>query len=203
MVQRLRFLIAPVLLAGALAACGGGGGATDGVATLSNSESGEATVTTLSSGDTEKALLEWVTCMRGEGVDVPDPTVDADGNLTLRPGNQGGERSGDQQAGPPDRDSLQAATTTCGNPPEGALGFNEEDRQSFQESALKLSQCMRDQGITDFPDPDFSNFGPGAGPSCRCGVRICSSTTGGSRAWLMRSQRRRHLLIALICCVRS
>jgi hypothetical protein len=34
----------------------------------------------------------------------------------------------------------------------------------MEEDALAFSECMRDQGIEDFPDPDFSDFGPGTGP---------------------------------------
>ena len=30
-----------------------------------------------------------------------------------------------------------------------------------------FAECMRDEGIADFPDPDFSNFGPGRGPATR------------------------------------
>lgn len=150
-----------------LSACSGGGGGP-GVASLENTEQaagGASSSTTLSQADQEQALLDWVECMRGEGVDIADPTVDADGNLVLGGGPQGAQRSSDDApADPPDREAIQAATTTCGNPPQTAGGnFSQEDRDAFQQSALLLAECMRDEGITDFPDPDFSNFGPGAG----------------------------------------
>lgn len=150
-----------------LAACGGGGGGS-GVASLENTKvaGSGSTSTTLSKEDQEQALLDWVECMRGEGLDIADPTVDSDGNLVLG-GGPGGARpsDGDSQADPPDRDAIEAATTKCGNPPQTAGGnFSQEDRDAFQESALLLAQCMRDEGITDFADPDFSNAGPGAGP---------------------------------------
>jgi hypothetical protein len=63
---------------------------------------------------------------------------------------------------------MDAAMETCGAPP--ALGPNdisEEDRQAMEEDALQFAECMRDEGIEDFPDPDFSDMGPGGEPQRR------------------------------------
>jgi hypothetical protein len=57
---------------------------------------------------------------------------------------------------------MDAAQEECGDPPAlGASDHSEEDRQAQQQAALDFSQCMRDEGIEDFPDPDFSDQGPG------------------------------------------
>jgi len=164
-------LASTALLAGLLVGCGGSASGSDGVATLSGAD-GSTTATTLSAADAEKALLDWVTCMRGQGLDIADPTVDADGNLSLGgPGRAGGAAGGGagqggdagQGGAAPNRDAFQGAREVCGDPPASSFGFNEEDRAAFQESALQLAQCMRKEGITDFADPDFSGAGPGAG----------------------------------------
>ena len=159
---------AAVLLTGSLlaAACGGGDDDWGSVASLEDSGSSGSgdgsTDTTLSDAEIEDALVAWTECMRGEGVDIPDPTVDADGNLVL---GRGGLAAGEGDAAArPDREEMQAARDVCGDPPQGAFGsFDEEDRAQFQENALAFAECMRDQGIADFPDPDLSNVGPGGG----------------------------------------
>ena len=163
-------LASTALLAGLLVGCGGSASGSDGVATLSGAD-GSTTATTLSAADAEKVLLDWVTCMRGQGLDIADPTVDADGNLSLGGPRAGGAPGGGaaqggsagQATAAPNREAFQTASGVCGDPPATSFGFNEEDRAEFQESALKLAQCMRKEGITDFADPDFSGAGPGAG----------------------------------------
>jgi hypothetical protein len=39
----------------------------------------------------------------------------------------------------------------------------------MQEDALRFAQCMRDEGVEDFPDPDFSDMGPGGEPQTGSG----------------------------------
>jgi hypothetical protein len=56
----------------------------------------------------------------------------------------------------------------CGQPPAlGPSDMSDEDRQAMEEAALEFAECMRDEGIADFPDPDFSNMGPGGEPQQR------------------------------------
>jgi hypothetical protein len=151
----------------ALTACGGGGGgagASNGVASLDddgNSAGGSSTDDTVADEDIEEALLDWAACMREQGVDIPDPTVDSDGRIMIGGPRPGEDDASDSSSEPPDREAMDAAREKCGDPPRPAGAFNEEDREKFQESALKFAQCMRDEGITDFPDPDFSQQGPG------------------------------------------
>jgi hypothetical protein len=45
--------------------------------------------------------------------------------------------------------------------------LSEADRKEMQEQALEFAECMRDNGVEDFPDPDFSQDGPGVGPGTR------------------------------------
>lgn len=166
-----------VLVLVALSACGGGGGGNDGVASLSGDDGGGGTTsTTLSEKEAEKALLDWAACMRGEGLDVPDPKVDGNGRVQIgvvagAPDDEGDEAGGgtDGATDPPDRKAFETAMEKCGEPPRVGGELTDEDREEMQEQALALAQCMRDEGIEDFPDPDFSDQGPGAGPSTRKG----------------------------------
>ncbi len=128
---------------------------------------GESAAAVADDAPTEQEILDWVECMRGEGVDVADPTVDADGNLVLGRGPGGGAgRPGAAAGGPTGAQfvfsAFQKGIETCGQPPRAGGSFTDSDRQGFQDAALALAECMREAGI-DFPDPDFSAIGPGGG----------------------------------------
>jgi hypothetical protein len=165
--RRLLRLLAAPALALALAACSTPSNA--GVATLDDgaeAEAGEPSDTK----DTEAEIQKWTECMRENGVDIPDATVDEDGGFQIT-------RRVDSEDGPPAggavrlSDDFEKAIEECGDPPRIAgAGPSEEDLEEIQENALKLSQCMRDEGIEDFPDPDFSRSGPGAGAGMRVNV---------------------------------
>jgi hypothetical protein len=87
--------------------------------------------------------LAYSQCMRDHGItNFPDP--DADGGLALD-----GETLGIE----PDSPQYQAADEACKHlliPPGGAAGPSQEGI----EAMLAYAQCMRDEGITAFPDPN-------------------------------------------------
>ena len=147
------------------------------VATLSGAE-GKSAAAADDDAPTEEDVLAWVECMREQGIDIADPSVDGEGDVVLgagprvvigRPGTISGSTSASGTDGdapePPDRDEFEKAIGTCGEPPRAGGSLSEEDRQAFQDAALRMAQCMRDQGV-DFPDPVFSEGGPG-GPATR------------------------------------
>ncbi len=117
----------------------------------------------------EDRLLEFAACMRENGVEFPDPIVEADGTISfgLRPGAGGASQSAEnlQRIG---RDpDLPTARDACGGLLEG-LAFG-RGSQGFAEAQaeradrlLEFAQCMRDNGV-DVGDPDTSGFGPGGG----------------------------------------
>lgn len=166
-----------------LSACGGGGGGTkdNGVASLADSSAASASES--AAGDTktsEEQTLAWVQCMREQGLDIADPTVDSDGNLVLgrpRGGNAGGGTTGSSGAQPFDRDAFSKATEKCGSPPQTGGGFSQEDRQAMQDSLLKMAQCLRDEGL-DVADPDFSSQGPGGAPPSNSSSGAASQPRG-------------------------
>ena len=146
-------LVAVVMLVAA--ACGGSDEGAD-VASLS----GDGTPLELAEAadeevDLEAALLEFTACMRENGVDLPDPEVDSEGNVAL------GVRQAAQAADIP-RDDMQAAFAECGDLLDGvAQLFERADITELEDQLLEFAQCMRDNGI-DMPDPDLS-FTPGDG----------------------------------------
>jgi hypothetical protein len=150
-----------------LVACGGGE-SNDGVASASEDgsgsddasggdDSGDDSSDDGSASDSEEALLDWVACMRDEGVDVPDPQVDADGNLTFGLG-LGGGGGGGGGGGQVDPEALQDAMEVCGEIPQSAFGGEQPDQTEVQDTLLEFAQCMRENGY-DMPDPDFSGEG--------------------------------------------
>jgi hypothetical protein len=169
---RVTGTLAALALAGLLAACGSdGSGDSDDVASASDDDSNEQAQG--DEADADEELLDWVECMRDEGVDIPDPTRDADGRLVLndhvaiggdeRTSTTGGDDAGDEPSFSPEE--MEAAEAVCGTPPGVGPGdISNEDMQAIQDHALEFAQCMRDEGIEDFPDPDFSDMGPGGDP---------------------------------------
>jgi hypothetical protein len=164
--MRLRAFLALALI---LAACGGAAADTgDGVASLE-----DPTVTTTAADETadpEAAAIAFTECMRENGVEMEDPTVDADGNVmpgrpTELPEPEEGE-NGERivaQAGEVSEE-LGAAFEECGDLLEGtAFGFTDVDQTELQDQLLELAQCLRDQGL-EVADPDLSEPGQGGEP---------------------------------------
>jgi hypothetical protein len=141
-------------------ACGTGNSASAEVASLGTT-TGTATATT-SPVDTQDALLQYAACMRENGIDMADPTFDADGNPT---GGGFGPNSGIDRRS----DEFQAAQTACGDLLEGVTlggrGRNGIDREAIQSSLNDFTACLRDEGL----DVDDITFGPpggaGGGPA--------------------------------------
>jgi hypothetical protein len=164
-------LLALVLLLGACS----DSSADDGVASLGDGTTDDSTgdgesQDDLSPEEQEEALLDWAQCMRDEGVDIPDPQVTEDGGVIIGGGAEApdGDDEGTDGDAPPalDREAMEAAMETCGEPPGGPSELSEEELAERQDQALEFAQCMRDEGIEDFPDPDLSEQGPG-GPQTR------------------------------------
>jgi hypothetical protein len=93
---------------------------------------------TASAADQEQAL-QFAQCIRENGVpDFPDP--DASGRFS----------EGDHD---PDDPALRAAQEKCRDLAPGGEHQNTGD-PAFVEQMRQFSQCMRDNGLPDFPDPD-------------------------------------------------
>ena len=164
-----------------LAACGGSGdeaGGSEAVATLEGGDTDEQAVATEAEGEpgdgssestetgeatAEENALAFAACMRANGIDFADPTVDADGNPTFEGGFGGG---GAGNGGPPEgfREAIQICQEETGG---FALGGGRGGPRGgnpgadFQEALLPYTECLRDEGL-DVGDVTFGG-GPGAG----------------------------------------
>ncbi|MCY4665653.1 MAG: hypothetical protein OXC00_13410 [Acidimicrobiaceae bacterium] len=119
----------------------------------------------------EERLLAFAECMRENGVDFPDPVVEADGAVTFgfRPGSGGGGLQALREIG---RDpDLPAARETCQGLVAGVAfgaGPGGFDQIELQDTLLEFARCMRDHGV-DIGDPDMSRIGPGANDDDQAG----------------------------------
>lgn len=155
------WMAAVCLLVVLLAACGGDDGPDEAVPSAGGEDAAGDEESAASEQEQEQELLDWVACMREQGIDVPDPEVDADGNMRM-PGIQ---VTGDG-SGP----SPEEAQEVCGDipPPPGGGGGQRADSSELEDAALEYAQCMRDHGI-DMPDPEVDGGrvlmggGPGGG----------------------------------------
>ena len=97
-----------------------------------------------SANSRRERAVKFAACMRGNGVKAfPDP--DASGELTI-------DAVANRSSLNTDTAAFKKAMTTCRDlqPP----GFTGRKRNSGQQKrALVFARCMRDNGISDFPDP--------------------------------------------------
>lgn len=150
----LRTLVVVLVLALIAAACGGDDSANEeGVATLQD----DTTDSTLpvQRQDIEDAVLEFSQCMRDEGIDIPDIQLDADGAPILDAANL---QDIDLQS-----PEFQSAFTSCisviTDAGAFAFDFDPEIEAIIQDQLQQFAECMRREGIEDFPDPIVGGSG--------------------------------------------
>lgn len=96
--------------------------------------------------DAETQLLAFAECVRDQGFEIGDPTVDSDGNVQIPRGSA-------------PADGFAEARETCSENLDGVtLGFRGGDQTAQQDLFLEFASCMRDNGF-DMPDPDSSSGG--------------------------------------------
>jgi hypothetical protein len=96
----------------------------------------------------QQAQLKFASCMRDNGVDMPDPQAEG--------GKQVFKVGGDSGISP---ERFETATKACEKYRKDMRPqLTEAEQQKFKEDALAHSRCMREHGI-DFPDPTFDAEG--------------------------------------------
>ena len=97
-----------------------------------------------SNAATRQQSVKFAECMRANGVrEFPDP--DASGTLTID-GIANGSSLDTSSA------AFKQAIAACKDlQPPGFIGHKRTAQE--QENALKFAQCIRDNGVKDFPDP--------------------------------------------------
>ena len=155
--RRARGRAGPVMFAAMLgvvvllaAACGSSG--SPGVASVSGG-SGKASSTPSATANQEQQALQFTRCMRQQGINMGDPTVDAKGNVRLQP----------PAGAVPGQAELEKARNACRRYLQGLQqGFSMQDQTQAQDALLKYARCMRKNGY-DMPDPNFSAQGSSSG----------------------------------------
>ncbi len=132
MSRRLRPLAAFAMLALIVAGCSSTSAST-------GSSGGNGTATS-----PHRKAVRFAQCMRDNGVsEFPDP--DASGELTIDAVANGSPVDTDSAA-------FEQALRACRElEPAGFTGHRRNAQE--QEAALEFAQCMRDNGVEDFPDP--------------------------------------------------
>jgi hypothetical protein len=129
-------LVLPAMLGLALAGCGKSGG-DGGVATAGGSAKPSASAANADLSDADRQL-KFTQCMRDNGIDMPDPDPANAGKIQLGPDA--------------DPQKVKAAMDKCRQyMPGGGRAPKLDPGQA--EQMRKFSQCMRDNGIPNFPDP--------------------------------------------------
>ena len=141
-----------VALAMVVGACGGDDADNDGVASLNDDPSrGEAD----GRQGIEDALLEFTRCLREEGLDVPDVQLDAEGAPMIGPEDV----AGIDLDSPAVRAAFDACLPILTAAGAFSFGSDPELQALLQDSLQAFAECMRGEGISDFPDPDAGGSG--------------------------------------------
>jgi hypothetical protein len=98
-----------------------------------------------SAADNQEKAVKFAECMRENGIsEFPDP--DASGQLTIDGVLNGSSID-------PNSPTWNAAIDACKDlQPPGFTGGGERDAGQ-QDAALRFAQCVRENGVPDFPDP--------------------------------------------------
>lgn len=178
------------------AACGGsasspqvaslGSSSGPGSGTSASGDGSGNSTNTGSKGNPTQSLNEWAGCMRRHGdPGQADPTIDANKVIHVIiapsvPGGAGGQ-DGKTTSGPGTHCGkyLTAASTALrdGQPPPKAPS---------QAALVKYAECMRANGVADFPDPAAGGVmlpgGPGSdldqSPAFQNAAKVCVRQTG-------------------------
>jgi hypothetical protein len=124
-----------------VAGCARGPDGGDGVASATTAKP-SASATGSASHDPkndEEMFLKYAQCMRDHGVPMDDPNIEGGGvNITIPQGT--------------DKSKVDAANQECKQYMPNA-GQPQKPDPAAAEQMRKFAQCMRDHGITNFPDP--------------------------------------------------
>jgi hypothetical protein len=127
-----------------LISAGCGSNAPSETGTASNSGSGSSSRSAGTTSSAREKALKFARCMRDNGVSAfPDP--DASGELTI-------DGIANTSSLDPNTAAFENAISACKDlEPSGFTGHKRSAQK--QEIALKFAQCIRDNGVEDFPDP--------------------------------------------------
>ena len=162
-------------------ACGGSKSpSVASVATTTTTAKSGATPAPLQNRSPSQLLAEWAACVRSHGdPNQSDPTIDAQKviEVTLPAGYDKGPGLGGKNGSNPCAGYMSAAST--------ALRGGRPVEKPDQAALLKFSQCMRANGVPDFPDPSGGGLSLRRGgdldpsnPAFQHAQKLCGKQTG-------------------------
>lgn len=138
-----------------------------GIAKIGDANAASAAPAAASGTDEEQALA-FAQCMRDNGVDFPDPTVDADGSPSFADAFGRGQDGGFD----PTDTSFRDAMTACSDLMDGLQigpGSGSVDQEAMSEALYSYTQCLRDEGL-DVGDITLDSQRAGGGPGTGTGA---------------------------------
>jgi hypothetical protein len=125
--------LAPIALAAVISGCGSSAPAATGTGRGGGNTTANA----------QKAV-KFAECMRNNGVSTfPDPN--ASGRITI-------DQVANGSSVDPSTPAFKQAITACKDlEPAGFMGSKRSSQQ--QQAALRFAECIRENGVRDFPDP--------------------------------------------------
>ena len=138
----------------------------------------------------DEAFVDFSRCIRDEG--FPDfPDIDSSQIVDQASFLRAMQEAGVSFTQP----GLAPALQTCASVFSELIALAPQQDTNVQqvereENAVALSQCMRDQGVDEFPDPDFGQYpntgfpgqgdGSGVTPEIQAALRVCLPVFGGA-----------------------
>ena len=157
-----RRALGALAVVGLLALAGCGRADASDIASATGDTAAAADPQPTSSLSPQDQALKFVQCMRDHGVDMADPEFTADGGMSIQ-----------LQGSPGDMAKIDAAQEACREfAPFGGDGSRQAPDPEMEENMRKFAQCMRDNGVPDFPDPD--------GPGLRIDDKVASDPDFGA-----------------------
>ena len=171
-------LLAAAVMTLGLGVAGCGGGGSDDNANGGTGGGGAAAAPGGGGGGSDSSkLVQYSQCMRKNGVPTfPDPV---NGRLQLQV-TKGGPLD-------PSNPQFQSAQKACKSLEPAGLYSGGNQSSSQQEAALKFVQCMRKNGVPNFPDPQDGRFLVGNGvdpnsPQFQKAMQTCRQLLPGGGA---------------------
>ncbi|MGI5287560.1 hypothetical protein ACQEVF_30070 [Nonomuraea polychroma] len=135
--MRARVLVALASATMLLAGCGGGDAGSD-VASVSGTGN-QAAASAKPSEDPHERALRYAQCMRENGIDMPDPEPGKGVMMRLDKNTP--------------RETMEKAQEACKQyAPSGQRAGGGDPKRA--EALRKVAQCMRDNGVEKYPDPE-------------------------------------------------
>ncbi|GAB1510380.1 hypothetical protein [Actinophytocola sp. KF-1] len=168
---RVTLAALPLLCALAMTGCAADEQAADDVASAGGTSSAAAADDEVSQEERDEMGLKFAQCMRENGVPMDDPEPGKGIQLKIGPETT--------------QETVQAAMEACRefNPQENGTGKPDPRREA---AVREFAQCMRDNGVEAFPDPEPGSGGlkitgeVGQDPDFQTAQQTCQDTLTGA-----------------------